>query len=428
MTARSGVPGWLRRVPRLALSLSGAGLAATFLLALGCPTPQTPAEGLRQASLGATFRNHRPKDPAELSWPEEEPGAEVATTIEGSPAYLAGWRAGDRIASLAGRPIATACQLEREIAALVVGEKVAVEVLREGAGVPETVEIEPIDGAAVLDRLCRAGQADACAELGRLTMVSSTSPAQVDAALDLYEQACRGGDASGCSELAGNLIERQGDSAAGRAAEIAKKGCDGGHPAACSHLGLLYATGEGVEQDHARATGLYEIACDGGDPAGCYNVGLNYEKQRGVPRNDARSLLGYVHGCEGGYPQACTNLGFLYDRGIGVVANPERAAKLYERACVGDPCTAGDPIGCANLGIFLRDGRGVAKNQARAIELFEGACAKEIGAACNNLGILIESGDAGRALELFRKACRLGSSGGCQNAGEEQPLSAPPPA
>lgn len=418
MTARAGAPGWLRRVPRVAVSLGAAGLAATFLLALGCPKPQTPAEGLRTASLGATFRNHRPKDPAELSWPEEEPGAEVATTIEGSPAYLAGWRAGDRIASLAGRPVVSACQLEREIAALAIGEKVTVEIVREGMPAAETIEIEPVDGAAVFERLCRAGQADACAELGRMTMVGSTSAAEVDAALELYEQACRGGDASGCSELAGNLIERQGETAAGRAAEIAKKACDGGFPTACAHLGLLYATGSGVEHDDARATGLYEIACDGGDAAGCYNVGLNYEKQRGVPRNDARSLLGYVHGCEGGFPKACTNLGYLYDRGIGVVANLERSAKLYERACAGDACTAGDPIGCANFGIFLRDGRGVGKDEARAVEMFEKACAQEVAAACNNLGIMIERDDAERALELFRKACRFGSSAGCANAGD----------
>lgn len=415
MTARIGAPGWLRLVPRFVLSLGGAGLAATFLLALGCPTPQTPAAGLHKSSLGATFRNHRPKNPAELSWPEEEPGAEVATTIEGSPAYLAGWRAGDRIVTLGGRPVVSACQMEREIAALAIGEKVAVEILREGAAA-ETIEIEPIDGAAVFDRLCRAGQADACAELGRLTMVSSTSPAEVEAALALYEQACQGGDASGCSELAGNLIEGQGESAAGRAAEIAKKACDGGYPAACAHLGLLYSNGSGVEQDDARATGLYEIACDGGDPAGCYNVGLNYEKQRGVPRNDARSLLGYVKGCEGGYPEACTNLGYIYDRGIGVVANLERAAKLYERSCAGDACTAGDPIGCANFGIFLRDGRGVPQDEERAAEMFEAACAREVAAACNNLGILIEANDTPRALELYRKACSLGSSGGCTNA------------
>lgn len=414
------------KVSPVALALGGAGLATLFSLALGCATRHSPAAGWGAASFGAEFRNHRPKNRAELSWPEEGPGAEVATTVEGGPAYLAGWRSGDRIASLAGRPVLSACRLEREIAALPIGERVAVEVVREGEAAPRTIEIEPVDGAALFDRLCREGRADACAELGRLTIVSSTTPAEVDAALALYEQACQGGDPSGCSELAGHLVERAGETAAARAAEIAKKGCDGGYPAACSHLGLLYATGGGVGRDDARATALYEIACDGGDPAGCYNVGLNYEKQRGVPRNDARSLLGYVRGCEGGYPQACTNLGYLYDRGIGVVANPERAAKLYERACAGDECTAGDPLGCANFGIFLRDGRGVSKDEARAARMFAAACAREVGAACNNLGILIEPEDAGRAMELYRKACRFGSSGGCSNAGVEASTQGPP--
>ncbi len=409
-------------IPRFVLAVGAATLAGTFLLALWCPTPKTPAATDRRASLGATFRNDRPKQPAELSWPEEKPGAEVATTVEGGPAFLAGWRAGDRIERLGGRPVTSACQLEREIARLPIGNKVTIDFVREGGTKSESIAVEPVDGVAFFDRLCGAGQADACGELGRLRIAASHTTADVDGALGLYERACQGGDASSCSELAGHLIERAAESEIEgeikRSESLARKGCDGGFPSACAHLGFLYSTGRGMSRDDTRATALFEVACDGGDPAGCYNVGLMYEKQRGVPRNDARALLGYVHGCEGGYPQACTNLGFLYDRGIGVIANPERAARLYERACPGDACTAGDPIGCLNFGIFLRDGRGVARDESRAIELFERSCGENIGAACNNLGILIEASDAERALELFRKGCRLGSSGGCKNAAD----------
>ncbi len=420
-------------VPRYLLSLGATAVVATFLLALWCPKPRTGEPALSRASLGATFRNTRPKHKDDLSWPAEEPGAEVESTIGGSPAFLAGWRAGDRILSLAGQPVTSACQLEGLIDRLPIGKKVAIDLVREGDS-SETIEVEPLDGESFFERLCNEGKADACAELGRRRIRASESDAEVEAALALYEKACQGGDASGCSELAGNLIERHpageawSEKDSERAAEMAKKACDGGYPSSCAHLALLYATGRGVAMDEARATGLYEIACDGGDAAGCYNVGLNYEKQRGVPRNDARMLLGYVHGCEGGYPQACTNLGYLYDQGIGVIANSERAAKLYERACAGDACTAGDPIGCANFGIFLRDGRGVAKDEERAVLMFEQACGREIAAACNNLGILIEAGDAARAQELYRKACRLGSSGGCANAGEGTPASERPPA
>ncbi|MEP7008736.1 MAG: PDZ domain-containing protein [Acidobacteriota bacterium] len=416
------------KVPRYLLWLGATSLVSIFLLALWCPKPRRATPNISRTSLGATFRNARPRHPDDLSWPAEEPGAEVETTIEGSPAFLAGWRAGDRIVGVAGQTVASACELERRIDRLPVGRKVAIDLVRSG-GSTETIEIEPIDGESFFDRRCREGKADACAELGRRRIKSSTSGSEVEAALALYEQACQGDDASGCSELAGNLLERHPAGEAWtekdseRAAEMAKKGCDGGFSSACAHLGLLYSTGRGVTQDDGRATGLYEIACDGGDPAGCFNVGLNYEKQRGVPRNDARMLLGYVHGCEGGYPQACTNLGYLYDHGIGVIANPERAAKLYERACAGDPCTVGDPLGCLNSGIFLRDGRGVEKDARRAIEQFETACGREVGAACNNLGILIEPGDSERAQELYRKACHLGSSGGCKNAGMPLPSS-----
>ncbi|HXU30258.1 MAG TPA: PDZ domain-containing protein [Thermoanaerobaculia bacterium] len=428
----SGGGEWKRREGTfgLALSLGATAVASIFLLALWCPKPRAGVPTLSRTSLGATFRNSRPEHPDDLTWPAEEPGAEVGTTVEGSPAFLAGWRAGDRIATLAGQAVTSACQLEGLIDRQPVGRKVAVELVREG-GSSETMEVEPIDGETLFDRLCHEGKADACAELGRrrIRRASQPSASEVEAALALYEKACQGGDASGCSELAGNRLDRHpagedwSEEDSQRTAELAEKACDGGYSSGCAHLALLYSAGRGVEQDDARATSLYEIACDGGDPAGCYNVGLNYEKQRGVPRNDGRMLLGYVHGCEGGYPQACTNLGYLYDQGIGVIASPERAAKLYQRACAGDACTAGDPIGCLDFGIFLRDGRGVAKDEERAIELFEKACALEVGAACNNLGILIEPDDAGRARELYRKACRFGSSGGCKNSGERAPAS-----
>ncbi len=419
---RAAGGGKMGPVPRVILSLGATVAVATFLLALWCPKPRTaPVPAADRSSLGTTFRNDRPAGSNDPSWPAEAPGVVVAQTIEGSPAYLAGLRNSDRILSLDGRPATTACDLERIVERLPLGRKVAVTFARGRAGAPETVQIETV-GEAFFGQRCRDGRADACAELGRRRIVASTSEEETRDALALYEKACAADDASACAELAGQWIDRHGEGEtlteadAARTAEVARKGCDGGNPSACAHLGLLYSLGRGVAQDDARATSLYEIACDGGDPAGCYNVGLNYEKQRGAPRNDARSLLGYVYGCEGGYPQACTNLGYLYDRGIGVIAHPERAAQLYERACAGDACTPGDPIGCANLGIFLRDGHGIPKDERRAAEMLERGCDGNVAAACNNLGILVEPADADRALELYRKACRLGSEGGCKNA------------
>ncbi|HXU47236.1 MAG TPA: PDZ domain-containing protein [Thermoanaerobaculia bacterium] len=421
--APGGLPplGRFGKPARIALSIGLVGLAAYALRLIWCPAlpPQSTEPGA--ASLGATFNTAIVEHRRELSWPEEAPGAEIASTVSGGPAYLAGLAPGDRIASFDGEPTPDDCALDALIEAREPGRRVKVEVRRRGAQAPETLTIELADGPVLYGKLCGEGQLDACTALAHHQIRGLGLAADRVAAEHNLERACAGGERFACSDLAGRLVNDPNPPALARGAELAKKACDAGVAPACSHLAFLYATARGVPGDDTRATGLYEQGCQGGDAPGCYNVGLMYEKQRGVTRNDARSLLGYVAGCEGGYPQACTNLGFLYDRGIGVVTNEERAAKLYERACDGRSCAAGDPLGCLNLGVFAREGRGLPKDEARAAKLFERACAASVAAGCNNLGILVETGqgtapDVARAADLYRRACDLGSENGCNNA------------
>ena len=59
-------------------------------------------------------------------------------------------------------------------------------------------------------------------------------------------------------------------------AEGLRRSCDAGIAAACSDLGSMYATGEAITQDLARATSLYRQACEGGAMQGCFDLGLLY--------------------------------------------------------------------------------------------------------------------------------------------------------
>jgi len=67
---------------------------------------------------------------------------------------------------------------------------------------------------------------------------------------------------------------RQLGSAVVRAAQLYKKGCDGGVASGCVHLGLLHERGHGVPKDAARAAQLYRKACDAGETTGCSKLGI----------------------------------------------------------------------------------------------------------------------------------------------------------
>lgn len=56
-----------------------------------------------------------------------------------------------------------------------------------------------------------------------------------------------------------------------KAAILFQKACDGGNALGCNNLGFMYANGQGVKQDYARAKQLYGKACDLKLELGCEN-------------------------------------------------------------------------------------------------------------------------------------------------------------
>ena len=61
-----------------------------------------------------------------------------------------------------------------------------------------------------------------------------------------------------------------------KAFELYKKACDGGEMLGCTNLGVMYANGDGVEEDFSKAAKLLKKACDGGDMNGCRNLDIIY--------------------------------------------------------------------------------------------------------------------------------------------------------
>jgi TPR repeat protein len=117
--------------------------------------------------------------------------------------------------------------------------------------------------------------------------------------------------------------------------------CDAGSADRCRRLAATYALGQGVDQDEARATALYEHACDMSDPSACLFAGQMNEFARGVPKDDAKAARLYGRACDLHWAPGCYNLGIMYERGTGVPQDRVRAGDLYQMAC-----TAGSKASC----------------------------------------------------------------------------------
>ena len=70
-----------------------------------------------------------------------------------------------------------------------------------------------------------------------------------------------------------------------KTAELFKKACDGGEVLGCFNLGIMCATGNGVEKDLGKAEKLLKKACDGGETNGCRSLDIIYAKGNGAEKD-----------------------------------------------------------------------------------------------------------------------------------------------
>ena len=106
---------------------------------------------------------------------------------------------------------------------------------------------------------------------------------------------------------------------------------EAGDPAAQYALGVLYAQGEGVGQDYARAASWFRKAAKNGivnaqDLAGLYERGLV------TPQDFVVAAYWYHNAAEQGVVPAMINSARLYERGEGVAASPVDAYAWYRAA------------------------------------------------------------------------------------------------
>jgi hypothetical protein len=118
---------------------------------------------------------------------------------------------------------------------------------------------------------------------------------------------------------------------------------------AYTRLALMYKTGQGVEQNTAKALELFKKGCADKDPIACTNLAAMEKAAAAavvvVPAvtptpppvlfnlNDVKSLQLYTKSCDKGIPRACSSLARMYELGIGTTADKAKAKELYKKAC-----------------------------------------------------------------------------------------------
>lgn len=97
-------------------------------------------------------------------------------------------------------------------------------------------------------------------------------------------------------------------------------------------LGVLYASGRGVEKDETAAVRWFEKAAAQGLAPAQYNLGVLMERGRGVAPDPAMSFFWYRSAAEQGHARAQHNLATAYAAGRGTPRNYAEAARWFGKA------------------------------------------------------------------------------------------------
>ena len=146
--------------------------------------------------------------------------------------------------------------------------------------------------------------------------------------------------------------------------KLIKPLAEGGATWAQVNLGLMYAQGQGVNQDYDQALKWFRAAASKGDATAQSCIGRMYEEGHGIPIDHAKAAHWYLKAADQGNVTAQYMAGRSYYRGLGLPKNNEQAAAWLER------CAEKNDPKCLNLlGILYRDGLGVEADPEHAVYL-----------------------------------------------------------
>lgn len=176
-------------------------------------------------------------------------------------------------------------------------------------------------------------------------------------------------------------------------------------------MGVMQATGAGVERNNQRAIESLTAGVDAGATYGLTLIGNIYQEGGyGVDQDIAKAAQVYETAAEQGYADAQWLLGELYLTSTVVGIRPSKAAMLFGQAALQE-----HPEALYSLALLYLSGQGVEKNPAGASDLFNLAAIAGNSAGALRLAEMMDKGDgipadADNAAFYFVIAAELGNA------------------
>ena len=101
------------------------------------------------------------------------------------------------------------------------------------------------------------------------------------------------------------------------------------HAKARCNLGIMFASGIGVQRDDARAARYYLAAATGGVPRAMFDLAVLYARGRGVLKDDVAAVAWCERAAIAGDAAACVNMAHVLGQGLVGRCPDSRAARRW---------------------------------------------------------------------------------------------------
>ncbi len=171
------------------------------------------------------------------------------------------------------------------------------------------------------------GDAEAIATLGWMYETGTGVDENAGKAASLYQTAVTKGDAFGQWRLGVMIDEGKTAGSDTQAVALFREAVAGKSAGATASLGVMYATGRGVERDYEAAMRYYQAAARMGSAHGLEGIGVLYANGQGVARDMEEALAHWLAAASAGDEDAAS----LLMRFMPESGTPE-AAVIFNRA------------------------------------------------------------------------------------------------
>lgn len=169
---------------------------------------------------------------------------------------------------------------------------------------------------------CDIGITFSCVELGQLYEKGLGAKKDIKKAENLYIKACNDKEtilngvpasAIGCYSLGWLYRDKK------KSTEHFKKSCNYNNYLGCALAGISYKNGDGIKQNHKKASELFTKACDSNvviaREIACQELGLLYYYGNGVRQNITTAKEYFGKACDAGSQDGCNNYKILNEQG-----------------------------------------------------------------------------------------------------------------